>query len=515
MILKQQDIFASHIIILFKKEVVHLLPLFKSFKAPNASVSLNIGKDTFVLGETISGELLVTSREQFEAEEIRVELVGFERVKAGGEAISGASETPETRLYSSTNTTNTRSGSIREFLMYRGQSKLSEKTGITSGYNQQFSFKITVPAGLGPTFQGVRRDGQWLERTWALKGVVSVGGRPDVDTKRIIQVSIPPAPTAAAPQIPVAAIPAVSMPTAAVPAVEPVMTPQPEPPKEMPTSCTRCGAPLSPNQEDLIITCRYCGFTISMATQQEIKIHSMLENHLFTQQAAEAAQKYMDKGIFRSNVSQEAQIINVKLRYIPFWTFPVSTVTSFQGVTGTGLSGEMHQVQEALSDKRTSKFMKFGKLIQAGASAYMEAQQKDQKPRNVALSFSSHYVWPILARKTMITEINYYDVPAARKTPFDVGKISTDAEFLNTEYKEDEAKAKVKSEVEAKERLIASGRVDTLQACNTNVTVSDGELVHAPIWFVHYTLKGENYVILVDGSEGKVLGGGRPLFKFK
>ena len=30
---------------------------------------------------------------------------------------------------------------------------------------------------------------------------------------------------------------------------------------------------------------------------------------------------------------------------------------------------------------------------------------------------------------------------------------------------------------------------------------------------VHYTLKGENHVIAVDGCEGKVLGGGRPLFK--
>jgi hypothetical protein len=39
--------------------------------------------------------------------------------------------------------------------------------------------------------------------------------------------------------------------------------------------------------------------------------------------------------------------------------------------------------------------------------------------------------------------------------------------------------------------------------------------VHAPVWFVHYTLKGENYVIAVDGCEGKVLGGGRPLFKIK
>lgn len=491
------------------------MPLFKSFKAPNASATLNISKDNYALGETITGELFITSQEDFEADEIRVELIGIEKMRVGGEPLKGASETQETRLYSSL-TPQTQSGTIREYLMFRGQAKVSQKLRIPNGYNQQFSFTMTIPAGLGPTFTGLRRDGQWLERTWTLKGIVAVGGRPDVDAKRNIQVSIPsalpPAPTMPTP------LPApVPSPAVADPAmVEPtqITAPQPAAPKEMPTSCTRCGAPISPSQEDLIITCRYCGFTISMGTQEEIKTHSMLENHLFTQQAAEAAQKYMDKGILRSGVSRDAQITNVKLRFVPFWTFPVNTQTSYSGVTGAGLSGEMHQAEAALTDKRASKLSKFGSLVKAGASAYMEMQQKDHKPTTVSLSFSSHYVWPILARKTMISEINYYDVPAARKTPFDVGKISSDSEFLNTEFNEEEAKSKVRAEVEARERLLASGRVDTLQSCSTNVNVGDGELVHAPIWFVHYTLKGENYAFLVDGSEGKVLGGGRPLFKF-
>jgi hypothetical protein len=287
---------------------------------------------------------------------------------------------------------------------------------------------------------------------------------------------------------------------------------QQEPPKEMITSCPKCGASISPSQEDLIVTCRYCGFTVSLAGWDEIKAHSMLENHLYAQQAAEASQKYMDKGILRAGVAREAQITNVKLRYLPFWTFPVATYTAYSGVTGAGLAGEMHQVEEALTDKRASKLSKFGKLMKAGASAYLESQQKGQAPRTVSLSFSSHYAWPILARRSTIAEIGYYNVPAAKKIPFDVGRISSDAEFLNTEYKQEEAKLKVKAEVEAKERLLASGKVDNLQLCNTNATIGDGELVHAPIWFVHYTLKGENYVILVDGSEGKILGGGKPLF---
>jgi len=292
------------------------------------------------------------------------------------------------------------------------------------------------------------------------------------------------------------------------------MIPAPTPEKVMINNCSRCGAPISPSQEDLIVTCRYCGFTISLGTQNEIKKHSMLENHLFTQQAVEAAQKFMDKGLLRIGVSKDAQITIVKLRYVPFWVFPANANTSFSGVTGAGVMGELNQAERALTDKRASKLSRFGLILKAGASAYAEAQQKDRRPTTVSQAFSSYYVWPVLARKTMISEINYYDVPAARKIPFDVGKIASDAEFLNTEFNEDEAKVKVQSEVEARERLIASGKVDTLQTCSTNVTVGEGELVHTPIWFVHYMLKGDNYVIAVDGCEGKVLGGGRPLFKF-
>ena len=166
------------------------MPLFKAFKAPNATVSINIDKDKFVLGETIKGDLLLTSKEDFEAEDIRVELQGVEKLK--GEVIEEGSETLETletRIYSST-TSYTQRGDVTEYPMHKGQVKVSQKLKITKGYSQQFPFKITIPANLGPTFRGMRADRQWLERMWTLKGVVAVKKRPDVEAKKDIQVSM-------------------------------------------------------------------------------------------------------------------------------------------------------------------------------------------------------------------------------------------------------------------------------------------------------------------------------------
>jgi DNA-directed RNA polymerase subunit RPC12/RpoP len=488
------------------------LPLFKSFRAPKANISMSVSKDQLSLGEAIEGTATITSQEAFEADEIRIELIAYETLRPGGGIITDRQESIETRMYSPPRQNAQTSASVT-YAMHRGKTAIAKNLTVSNGFLQQFSFRIPVPSNLGPTFQGRRKDGRWLQRRWVLKAVLAVGGRPDVDIQRDICVSIPPPLTSTVVATTVSTVAAASNNQISHTAEIPVVTiQQPEPPKEMITCCPKCGASINPSQEDLIVTCRYCGFTVSLASRDEIKAHSMLENHLYAQQAVEAAHKYMDKGIFRSGVARDAQITNVKLRFIPFWVFPVTTYTAYSGVTGAGLTGEMNQVESALADKRASKLSKFGRLMKAGASAYFESQQRNQGPRTVNLSFSSHYVWPIIARKSEIAEINYYDVPAARKIPFDVGRIPSDSEFLNTEYKQEEAKLKVKAEVDAKERQTACGKVDNLHSCTTTVTVSDGELVHAPIWFVHYALNGENYMILVDGSEGKILGGGKPLF---
>jgi DNA-directed RNA polymerase subunit RPC12/RpoP len=393
---------------------------------------------------------------------------------------------------------------------YKIERVLTGETSFLIEYKKSgmFGAKETISVkGIPDDFavSGIRDDN---EEAWFIieDNILASAKNPQVFKSHTETIAPPtPVPTAmpAAPTVPSQS------------ALQPPPPSVPKPAQPPPTNCTRCGAPLNVTQEDLIVTCRYCGYTITVATRDEIKQHSMLENRLFAQQAAEAAQKFMDKGLFRVGVSKDASITNVKLRYVPFWVCPANTNTFLRGVTGSGVMGEIHQAEEAVSDKRSSGLKKFGKLVLAGAKAYAETQQKDRQPQNVSYSFSNTYIWPTLARRTMISEINYYDVPAARKIPFDVGKIQQDAEFLNIELSEEEAKAKIKTEVEAKERLIASGKVDTLQACNTSITLGEAELVHAPVWFVHYTLKGENYVIAVDGSEGKVLGGGRPLFKFK
>lgn len=472
--------------------------LMKKLTPPKASISLELSKWRFSPGETLEGKITVNSEEDFDAAGIRCEIECVEEIK------SRVSE------YDSSRKRMVERDVWNRITHFAEKPAVCGPIHIAKGSMQNFPISIRLPTSAWLTYKGGDR-----KLTWSIKGVIAVEGRPDA-TSKTLEIEVgepqqipppPPPPPMPTPAPQVAATPAIGQTASAAP--------PPPPSLPLPTNCSRCGAPLSVSHEDLVVTCRYCGFTMTVATREEIKRHSMLENRLFAQQAVEAARKYMDKGIFRVGVSKEAVITDVKLRYVPFWVCQVTTNTYFRGVTGTGIMGEIHQAQEAVTDKRSSGLAKFGKLVLAGVKAYAETQQKNRRPQTVAYSFSNTYIWPTLARRTMISEINFYDVPAARKIPFDVGRIPQDAEFLNIELNEEEAKMKIKAEVEAKERLIASGKVDTLEACSTNVVMGEMELVHAPVWFVHYTLGGENYVVAIDGCEGKVLGGGRPLFKIK
>ncbi len=485
------------------------MPLFKAFSAPKATVIVTPSKGSYILGETISGTISVDPQETFDCNEIRAELIGVERIKGRLHDFAGS---PETKVYSPVSSGNARSGqSQTELVMIKKPVKVSDTVRMERGQRKELQFIIPIPSNMGPSYEGAREDGSWMQRLWTVKAVIAVAGRPDLESRADVSIALLPPPPDASNSI------SGGMAAGAAAGVDAgAATEMP-----IPTECPKCGAPIKITQEDLFFTCKYCGNSITLGSRAQIKKHSMLLNRLFTQQIVEAARKYMDKGIFRRNVSRDAVITDVKLKYLPFWVFPVDVTTSFRGTTG----GSGAPVGVGMGSGSGSSAETIGKLILVGADMYMRSQSRERRgmgygsgytpPRTVAQTFSNHYVWPMMARESMIKEIKSFDVPVDQKVPFDQGKIPQEAEYLSSEYVEGDAKSRVRSEVEAKERQMAASRVQVLETVTSNMTVGDGELIHAPVWFVYYTLKGEGYVIAVDGSVGKILGGGRPLIKLR
>lgn len=535
------------------------MPLFKAFSAPEAAVTLRIAKPGYFLGDSITGTISVLSKETFDCQEVRAELVGTEMVKG---RLSDFSGSIETRIYSPVNSGNVQPGQQQTVLQMASKpAKVAGPLRITAGQRKDFAFSVSVPANMGPTYQGAREDGSWMQRSWLVKAVLAVAGRPDLESKAEVSVqALPPPPTTkntaaaigtgTAGAAAAAASGASSATTATAATAEGAQAQVPAPAatqaaRELPTQCPKCSAPMKITQEDTFYTCRYCGQSTLLGTPEQIKRHSMMINKIYPQQAVEAAKHYMDKGILRVGVAKDAKITSVKLRYMPFWVFPADATTSFRGSTTTGGA----TVATGNMGNNAATAATIGQLILVGADMYMRSQgrggiggrnvgrrpmgrgpmsggggfgwtggmgmpgQAQSQTRTIAQTFSSHYSWPLLARETLISDVKFYDVPLDQKIPFDPGKIPPDAEFLNSEYTEEDAITRAKSEIEAKERQTASSKVQVLETISTNVTLGEGELIHAPVWHIYYTLKGENFAIAIDGSVGKVLGGGRPTIK--
>lgn len=155
----------------FKKMAQRLTP-------PRVDISLKLGKSTYYLGDKLEGELSISSSEDFEASEIRIELECVEAAKAVKYVYDQARkrEVP-VEVWESAR-------------LYFAKIPLAGKLHISEGFRGDYAFSAEIPITLKPTYKGIDR-----RVTWTIKGVVAVEGRPDATSRAIeIQVAQPQAP---------------------------------------------------------------------------------------------------------------------------------------------------------------------------------------------------------------------------------------------------------------------------------------------------------------------------------
>ena len=148
----------------------------KRFKAPKATISVTLDKQAFNCNEPMTGTLSVSSSEEFDADELRIELWVTEETRATGSVTIRTKEGSETKTV-----TVKQSAKLHE-----GKNTVAGRMHITEGFNKQFPFSIPLPPGVPPTYRGRNAT-----NTWKLKGVIAVKGRPDF-TGHIMEVSITP-----------------------------------------------------------------------------------------------------------------------------------------------------------------------------------------------------------------------------------------------------------------------------------------------------------------------------------
>ncbi|MCS4541785.1 MAG: hypothetical protein HY929_05635 [Euryarchaeota archaeon] len=239
--------------------------------------------------------------------------------------------------------------------------------------------------------------------------------------------------------------------------------------------CSNCGAPLQFEPGEIIVSCKYCGYTSTITTREAFTLeHSLLLNQYTNSQITDLMYKWMRVSFAKpSDLENKAKLTEANLKYLPFWSVPVEASSTYKGVfERTGLN-----------------------IVKEGV-------------------IKKNYNWLVLGRRAATFPTREYEIPLEGKIPFDFTRIEKSAQVLNSEITELEAIEIARQEIEAHHKFLASQDVDKIIEIKTEFKVEDAVYIHAPIWFLAYNYKGEVYRIIIDGASGEVIKGEMPTIKF-
>ena len=155
-----------------------LMGLFKKFtnkfSVPETNLQLNLNKFSVALGENLDGTLVVSSREDIEADEVRCEIQCVEQARVIRQVYDAQLKRTLPREVKDS------------AVLFSARPALSGPTHLGNGETRNFSLNVNIPAGGQPTFQSIDR-----KVAWTIKGVVAVNGRPDA-TSRIAEIQVTP-----------------------------------------------------------------------------------------------------------------------------------------------------------------------------------------------------------------------------------------------------------------------------------------------------------------------------------
>lgn len=298
------------------------------------------------------------------------------------------------------------------------------------------------------------------------------------------------------------------------PAYNPNVPVQPVAPPPMPENlkCNSCGAPLKPSAGLALVVCEYCGAATTLGAggaAQVVMKHFMLTNQISQEQALDAGGRWLNQGVFRRKVAERSNLGNVALKFVPYWVIPTQVVADFQGTRGAGVAEMRH---EGTAGKAAGIALL---ALTAAAAAQQKNRNRPAAPQVVRVRdrLQLSYNLPIVAVRgyTKFQPDDGFQFHVANKIGFDKRQ-SGGVEVMSGDVTEAEAKQQAAALAHKLAEKEAKKRVDTLESIQVYPTMADGELLHAPVWFVEYSHKGKSYYILIDGNSGQVMDGERPAF---
>jgi hypothetical protein len=290
------------------------------------------------------------------------------------------------------------------------------------------------------------------------------------------------------------------------------------PPMPQNFKCNSCGGPMKPSAGLALVVCEYCGAVTTMGAGGAAEVfqkHFMLNNKMTNETAMESGGKWLNKGIFRRKVAERSELGAVTLRYVPYWVVPTSVVADFQGTKNAGAGAGAGMIMHGDGKHKAAGAALFALTMAAAAAGGQNRNVQVNQPQVVRVRdrIQLQRNIPVVAVRgySQYQPEDGFTFELQNKMNFDKRQTGG-VDVQSGDVSEVEAKAQAAALAHKFAEREAKKRVDNLESIQVYPTTYDGELLHAPVWFMEYAHKGKQMFILIDGGSGQVMNGERPAF---
>lgn len=276
--------------------------------------------------------------------------------------------------------------------------------------------------------------------------------------------------------------------------------------------CPGCGAPIKPQQGETVMTCEYCGSSVSLGNLgwQNVSRHSMLSISIDdTEKLKLIVRKHMDHGLMERHSFEESKEESSELSYVPYWIVPVSATSSYKyldmgaEVGNLALDAAMIGAAEEMGGRGNGmgSGMMDGIFIGGMVGGGMGGNNAIRGG-----TFSHNYECPVVSIKGRehLQPISY-SFNLDHRTQFDRTKVVNSIKILNGDIDESTARNMAQSFTNQEQERAIRAKHHHIQALNTQSQPGTPELLHVPVWITKYTGKKKSYTFVVDASNGGII----------
>lgn len=283
--------------------------------------------------------------------------------------------------------------------------------------------------------------------------------------------------------------------------------------------CPGCGAPIKPQFGEMVITCDYCGSSITLqnAGWKNIKKHTMLPMGLTSKDAAIADLKSkMDHGFLRRHLEEQSELKDLNLSYVPYWVVPVSAITNYTAVNVASEAGSIAATAVLIGLASGSMggggrggMMGGGMgtgLVEGTMIGGMMGGGFGGNNNIQAHTLDHNYNYPVVAVKALSQyQPRDYSFDLSKRVNFNSSDLPKGVRVLNGDVGEDSAQYESKTLVDQLQSRRAHEQHHMIRQIRTQSSVGEPELLHVPIWFAKFSHKDKNIIMVIDASNGGVI----------